>query len=147
MTYKFLAAALYGALDDNAAWVPVSAGDLDDARGVRDLDVARGVRDLVVARGVRDLDVVRGIRDLEVAFRCLGLDLNFNGDLDVDGLVVDLGFSSRGLLRFRTSRGREGVLVCSRSGIARGCAALDRTRCSDVVRGVTLSAAPTWSPR
>ena len=58
VTYKFLAAALYGALDDNAAWVPVSAGDLDDARGVRDLDVARGVRDLDVALSVRDLDVV-----------------------------------------------------------------------------------------
>ena len=44
-----------------------------------------------------------GIRDLEVALRCLGLDLSFNGDLDVDGLAVVLGLSSRGLLRFRTS--------------------------------------------
>ena len=98
VTYRFLVAALYGALEDDAVWVPVAAGDLDDARGVRDLDVARGVR---------DLDVVRGIRDLEDAFRCLGLDLNFNGDLDVDGLVVVLGFSSQD---FRTSIEVEKVL-------------------------------------
>ena len=105
---------------------------------MQDLDVARGVRDLDVARGVRDLDVVRGIRDLGGAFRCLSRDLSFNGDLDVDGLAVLLCFSSRDLLHFRTSRGREGALVCSRSGSARG---------ARVGRGVvTLSAARTWSP-
>ena len=108
------------------------------------IPINRVVLEVLGEQGVRDLDVVRGMRDLEVALRCLGLDPNFNGDLDVDGLVVVLGFSSRGLLRFRTSRGREGAPVCFRSGIARGCAALVGR---GVVRGVTLSAAPTWSPR
>ena len=73
----------------------------------------------------------RGIRDLEVALRCLGLDLSFNGDLDVDGLVGGFwAFLHEACCAFVQVEVGRVPWLCSKSGIARGCVALDRTPCS-----------------